>query len=76
MCRAIGFTSIVASRLSRCVYATDSDENALLLAKKNTERNRYVRPYMLSKMVNVIDTAVVVHREICDSACWTGKIAT
>ncbi|KAL4155054.1 hypothetical protein PRNP1_007168 [Phytophthora ramorum] len=37
----IGFTSIVASRMSRCVYATDSDENALLLAKRNTKSNHH-----------------------------------
>ncbi|CAH0480976.1 unnamed protein product [Peronospora belbahrii] len=35
----IGFTAIVASRVSRCIYATDLDESALLLAKKNIERN-------------------------------------
>ncbi|OWZ10755.1 LOW QUALITY PROTEIN: hypothetical protein PHMEG_00016346, partial [Phytophthora megakarya] len=45
----IGFTSIVASRFCRCVYATDSDNNALLLAKKNAEHNRSgdMRPRLL-----------------------------
>ncbi|KAL3674447.1 hypothetical protein V7S43_000397 [Phytophthora oleae] len=35
----IGFTSIVASQMSDCVYATDSDNNALLVAQRNAERN-------------------------------------
>lgn len=35
----IGFTSIVASQVSKCVFATDSDSTALRLAQRNAERN-------------------------------------
>ncbi|KAE9018394.1 Serine/threonine-protein kinase [Phytophthora fragariae] len=37
----IGFTSIVASRMSRCVYGTDCDESALRLATRNAKRNSH-----------------------------------
>ncbi|KAG6611615.1 uncharacterized protein IUM83_13777 [Phytophthora cinnamomi] len=37
----IGFTSLVASRMSRCVYSTDCDENALQLAMRNAKRNHH-----------------------------------
>lgn len=37
----IGFTSIVASRLSSCVYATDSDVSALRLTQRNAQRNKH-----------------------------------
>ncbi|ETO63151.1 hypothetical protein F444_19080 [Phytophthora nicotianae P1976] len=45
----IGFASIVASRLSRCVYATDSDKDALVLTRRNVEHNLHgdVRPRLL-----------------------------
>ncbi|KAF1793991.1 S-adenosyl-L-methionine-dependent methyltransferase [Phytophthora cactorum] len=46
---SIGFASIVASRLCRCVYATDSDKNALVLTQKNVARNLHgdIRPRFL-----------------------------
>lgn len=46
----IGFASIVASRLSRCVYATDSDKDALVLTQRNVERNLHgeIRPRLLN----------------------------
>ncbi|KAL7687901.1 putative lysine methyltransferase, S-adenosyl-L-methionine-dependent methyltransferase [Plasmopara halstedii] len=57
----IGFASIVASRLSQCVYATDLDHDALCLTQKNIERNVHgdIRPRCLdwsdSNLISIAD---------------------